>query len=170
MSSMLGKIAALYIEELAAKGEQKEPCAFLRTYFHNVQKGAADAAETLIRAMGHVLPAAAAFVDDKSNLQTDRAMAASALSYLIMPVDLIPDEGTGLAGYLDDALLTFLVLQHLEAPSKEIASWVARYSPAAEVLLSGLPTWFLESVEQFSVDIIRQVEAMKGAWQFAGGE
>lgn len=50
---------------------------------------------------------------------SSRAMIGGAIAYFVMPVDLLPEAALGAAGYLDDLILSAVVLSHVLGPDLE---------------------------------------------------
>lgn len=164
MAHLLKELSRIYEDQIILESANINLIKAIEELFPFLNEEEGHLLKELTMSLKEIVSNIADFVSEKSNLQSDRAIASSALSYLIMPVDLLPDEGNGLVGYLDDAILTFHLLENLEAPSQSITKWLDLWRETVSKLDAALPDWFTDSIEEITGNILQQVQAMRGAW------
>ena len=86
---------------------------------------------------------------DHEELLEDRALAAAALNYFIMPFDAIPDTDAGIVGVLDDAYVMFALIQKMQSPSTALTTWMESQQLAIAMLQNIFPTWLNQYLEQW---------------------
>jgi uncharacterized membrane protein YkvA (DUF1232 family) len=146
VATLLQDVAAVYnrtLNQLAAVGDGKTT---LGKFCPGLSEAEIDLALSLIAALTGVTIPLAQFVEDREKLPQDRQLAASVLTYFLMPIDLLPDDEMGFAGYLDDALYALLAIGRLQYPSDDLLAWRARWQDAGATLLDALPDWIGSSL------------------------
>lgn len=97
--------------------------------------------------MLELTPCLVKFLNDKDQLKSDRALAGMAITYLLLPFDILPEED-GVAGYIDDAIVAMRIAQNMTSPSDDIAVIVSKYEKQMLDVINLLPEWAADAIEQ----------------------
>lgn len=147
MPDILVYAAEAYRAKLTATLAGSRSEESLRRYFPGLSETDQDKLRELVRGLDRLVPELCAFVCDRDQVLADRALAASALSYLIMPFDIVPDE-EGLAGLADDAVVAFRLASALASPTAALRETTQQYAPFVAMLQDAFPEWLTEAVER----------------------
>lgn len=100
-----------------------------------------------LESMLELTPCLVKFLNDKDQLKSDRALAGMAITYLLLPFDILPEED-GVAGYIDDAIVAMRIAQNMTSPSNDIALIVSKYEMQMLEVIKLLPEWAADAIEQ----------------------
>lgn len=123
--------------------------------------------QKLLTRLVDMVPAMSRFVGDKDNLISDRMLAASAIFYLITPFDIIPDD-EGLAGAIDDALVTFRLAQNMFEPSDEIEALLEETRELVREVENGLPEWVTSAISRAVKSAVYQQQTFENSQKKGG--
>jgi uncharacterized membrane protein YkvA (DUF1232 family) len=100
-----------------------------------------------LESMLELTPCLANFLNDKDQLKSDRALAGMAITYILLPFDILPEED-GVAGYIDDAIVAMRIAQNMTSPSDDIALIVSKYEKQMLEVIKLIPEWAADAIEQ----------------------
>lgn len=146
MSHLLMQCSELYVRQLNDDAGSPAAGSHFSEIFPQLLPEDVNKACAFIMALGGITVPLVEFVLDRSQLPRDRQLASSAVSYLLMPVDLLPESDHGLVGHLDDALYVFQIIQRLACPSDSLSAWEAQWNSTGTSLLNALPDWLTVSL------------------------
>jgi uncharacterized membrane protein YkvA (DUF1232 family) len=161
MTNILQQCGDLYIEKLREISQQAFDLRSAQGIFTNLDESDEVAIRKLVDGLIELLPELGKLIADKDNLPTDLALTAMIFTYLIMPFDIIPDDGNGLIGFLDDALVAFLLTDQLEEPDGGLRLIMNKHRHEVAELMTKLPEWFTRAIERYSVQARAQHQIMK---------
>ncbi len=148
MPDILSKAADLYVvkvQELLNNSSAAVTKQEINKIFPSFDEKESKLISELAEALITLVPALVRLFSDRNNLFNDRALAASAVCYLISPFDIIPDEH-GLVGTVDDGLIAFGLAARLEVASDEIAQITAQHHQLVSAVYKILPEWVVDAI------------------------